>query len=711
MISGPSRYFFLQIGIPLSLGIVALFIPLLRDLHFESAMVASVLGCFAAAYVATRAREPISEAANLLRVLSWVYLPAVVLLLVTLIRGCFSADGLLYWLFNPSLSVLFGYAIGRYFRVNGFKKPLRWANLVLVIVAVGIFLFEFFTLPQLYFFNHVWGHWPGPIYDEEVQFTTSVVVFRFITLCWVGVFWLMPHFKDRKQAQYLIFLFFGGLVLSYLRLSESGIISPNEYIETRLGGQLQTEYADVYYASDRIAEYDINRIAALNDFHISELRDTLKIDSEDRVSAYIYAHGWQKKRLTGAKFTSYVPVWTSRHQYHINRQAVDGSLRHELVHVLGKDFGNRLLNASWSIGLVEGLAVALSPAEQREATVDQMVKANEAWLEPDELEKLFSVTGFYRQAGPMSYTIAGSFVQYLLQNYPVEKFKEAYRRSSISAGYETPLDSLQAGWKQHLQTIELDQQERRAGLQAFAVPSIFDQDCPRQVTGYQAALDRSRFHLAERDTASALRALEQAMESEPNEPRVVRHKMDLLAQQQRWEEVVEMDIPDSTRWLSSLFTYADGLRSSGRQQQAEEMLQDLDSLANEASSHRNEVSMRASHWDDLLLVTYNSAEVRLDHADRLSLTLQWIWLSQLHQQGHFDKLIEFASSLQPRYHPAFHRQFLLISEYLATNGFSDTALNWLQTVNPDQMRPALRHQFEQTLRFAEYMVDQPDIQL
>ena len=711
MISGQSRNVLLQIGIPLSLGIIALFIPLIRDLHFESAMVASVLGCFVAAYSASKSTEPVSEARNLLRVLGWVYLPAVLLLLVTLIRGCFSADGLLFWLFNPSLSVLFGYAVGRYFRVNGFQKPLRWANLVLVIVAVGIFLFEFFTLPQLYFFNHVWGHWPGPIYDEEVQFTTSVVVFRFITLCWVGVFWLMPHFKDRKQAQYLTFLFFGGLVLSYLRLSESGIISPNEYIETRLGGHLQTEYADVYYSADLLPDEEVSRIAALNEFHIAELRDTLQVDSEDRISAYIYGHGWEKKRLTGAKFTSYVPVWTSRPQYHINRQAVDGSLRHELVHVLGKDFGNRLLNASWSIGLVEGVAVALSPAEQRRATVDQMVKANEAWLEPDELERLFSVTGFYRQAGPMSYTIAGSFVQYLLKNYPVEKFKEAYRRSSIDAGYETSLDTLQAGWKRHLQTIELDQQERRAGIQAFAIPSIFDQDCPRLVTTYQEAIDRSRFHLAERDTTSALTALEQAIEAEPEEPQAVRQKMELVAQQQNWDKILEMEIPDSTDWLSPLFIYADGLKASGKQDRADEMLQNLDSLANEASSHRNEVSMRTSNWDDLLKVTYHPAEMRLDHVDRLPLALQWIWLNKLHQQEHYDKVIEFASSLQPRYHPAYHRAFLTISEFLAANGYADTALNWLNAVNSEQMRPVLKHQFEQTLRFAEFMVDHPDIQL
>ncbi len=692
----------IRIGIPVLAGIIALFIPLLRDLHFESAMVASVLGCFIAARVAAKAEKRAPEGWNLLRIMGWVYLPALVLLTATLIRGCFSADGLLYWIFNPPLSILFGYAVGRYFRVNGFRRSVVWANVVLVVVAVGIFLFELFTLPQVYFFNHVWGHWPGPIYDEEVTFSTSVILFRFITLCWVGLFWLMPHFWERRQAQYLTFLVLGGLVLSYLRLSEAGIVSPNEYIEARLGTALQTEYAEIHYPAGYLPEQEKNRISELNDFHIREIRDTLNITSDERISAYIYAHPWQKKQLTGAKHTSYVPVWTSRHQYHINRQAVDGSLRHELVHVIAKDFGNRILNASWSVGLVEGLAVALSPAEQRRATVDQMVAANEAWLEADELERLFSVTGFYREGGPMSYSIAGSFVQYLLRNYPVEKFKQAYRRSSLAAGYDTPIDSLQAGWKRHLQTIEMVEEERLAGLRAFAIPSIFDQDCPRRVTSYQEAMDRGRLLVAERDTVAALQAFGQAADTDPDAVAPVWQKLQLLALQGAWQDILDHEVPEEKEWLPALLVQADAHKAAGETEEAERLLSISDSLAAEAGQYRREVSVRKEYWQDFIQLNYSPKQVRLDFADRLTSELQWMWLRQLYALEAYDKLIDFAHSLQPEYRPEQHGIFIRVVEFLAANGYPEAARSWIDLIETDQLRPMMQYQINQVRRFADF---------
>ncbi len=702
--AGPHRNTLIQIGIPLAVGVVALFIPLVRNLHFESAMIASIAGCFIAAFVSARLPGKVNEANHLLKIGGWIYLTAVVLLISALIRGCFSMDGLLFWIFNPSLSILFGYAVGRYFRINGFRRSALWANLILIFVAIGLLLFELYSLPQLYFFNHVWGYWPGPIYDEEVTFTTSVILFRFITLCWVGLFWLIPHFWDHRQAQYLTLIILIGLTLSYLRLSESGIVSPNEYIEQQLGSAEHTESAELFFSEDHTPEPELNRLRALHEFHIGELADTLNVDS-DAISSYIYPHAWKKKKLTGAKFTSYVPVWHSRDQLHINRQAVDGSLRHELTHVISKEFGNRLLNASWSIGLLEGVAVALAPAEQRRATADQMVVANEAWLEPEELNRLFSITGFYRQAGPMSYTIAGSFVGYLLKNYPVEKFKTAYRRSSLDAGYETPLDSLQAGWKRHLKTVEVDEKAEMAGLQAFAIPSIFDQECPRLVTTFQDAIDRYRHHLAEQDTSGALNALDDAIRAEPDNPDAVYQKVRLLAFQQQWEEILNREIPREKEWIRPLLITSDAKKSTGKPEEANSLLDSLKVIDSENQKYRRALSLRSSYWDDFLDVNYRSAQLTAEHTAQLPEDLQWIWLSQLLQKEKYNQLIEAAPELKPNYTSGYHRQLIRISEYLGANGRSETAIEWLQSVPREDLRPVMRDQLEQAKRFVEFTSD------
>lgn len=702
--SGSLRNTFFQLAIPLIFGIIALFIPLIRDLHFESAMVASVAGCFIAAIVSARLPKKANEAFYLLKIAGWIYLPALVLLIAVLIRGCFSVDGLLFWIFNPSLSILFGYAVGRYFRVNGFRRSTLWANLILIFVAIGLLLFELYSLPQLYFFNHVWGYWPGPIYDEEVSFTTSVILFRFITLCWVGLFWLIPHFWVHRQAQYLTLIVLIGLTLSYLRLSESGIVSPNEFIEQQLGSIEQAGNTELFFSGNHTPEPELNRLTALHEFHIEELSDTLNV-APGTISSYIYPHAWKKKDLTGAKFTSYVPVWNPRDQLHLNRQAVDGSLRHELAHVISKEFGNRLLNASWSVGLLEGVAVALSPAEQQRATVDQMVVANEAWLEPDEINRLFSITGFYRQAGPMSYTIAGSFVGYLLKNYPVEKFKTAYRHSSLEAGYETPLDSLQAGWKRHLQTVEVDEKAEIAGLQAFAIPSIFDQKCPRLVTPYQESMDRYRHHLAEKDTSGALHALDDAIRAEPENPGAFYQKFRLLAFQKQWDEILNQEIPKEKEWIRPLLITSDAMKSTGNAEAAYAHLDSIKTLDSDDNQHQKSLSLRSSYWDDFLDVNYYSGQLNPDHVSQLSQELQWVWLTRLFEKENYNLLIEATLELEPKYTSDYHRQLIRISEYLAANSHHETAGRWLQSVPRENLRPVMQDQLEQAIRFVEFTSD------
>src|SRR5699024_4663507 len=119
-------------------------------------------------------------------------------------------------------------------------------------------------------------------------------------------------------------------------------------------------------------------IAAKQEFYYHQIVKRLQLsrrDNANKIQTYLYGNAWQKKKLVGAKFTSYVPVWLHQDQLHIAKEQVPRSLKHELVHVLAKQFGNKLIHASWSIGLVEGLAVALAKKQSRVATIDQIVRA------------------------------------------------------------------------------------------------------------------------------------------------------------------------------------------------------------------------------------------------------------------------------------------------------------------------------------------------
>lgn len=486
------------------------FLSLLAHYHLESALVAALAGCFWAAWRGASPDDSESDLRRATRLLAWIYAAGLPLLAWDLLAGCFSVHGLGFWLLYPLPSVYFGYAVGRLFRRFGLAVgPARLAALaVLFLVAAGTLLAEFFTLPQVYFYNHVWGGWPGPLYDEVAELDGSLLYFRMLTGAWTLLLWQIPEFSGGRLARGLTAGAALLLALGYANLAEMGIITPEAHLQQRLGGHHATSHFRIWYDRQVYRPFDAELRGRELEFHLSEITDTLNLDPDDfRVNVYLYAHAWQKKELTGAKFTSYVPVWLEADQLHVARQQL-GSLRHELVHVAAKRFGNELLNASWSIGLVEGLAVALAPDPAHRSTIDQLVAADPPWPETREVRHSFSFWGFYGGRSVLNYTTSGSFVAYLLREQPVEQFKHAYRSGDLPGSYPMPLDSLVAGWHRHLRGVEVDRTDRRRAERLFGIPSILELRCPRVRSPLASAWDRYRLHSAEGDTQRTLAALD-----------------------------------------------------------------------------------------------------------------------------------------------------------------------------------------------------------
>ncbi|GEM_PF-351151 len=498
-----------------ALGCVLLLFPLVRSFHLDSALVAGTVGAFAGAWMAAR---PGARDRGVLLLTAFVYAVAIPLVIRDGLTGCLSADGAAFWLFIPLFSVFFGFSAGRAIRYLGPPLPRLAAVLFIVAVATGGVLLSMYFLPQLFFFNHVFGYWPGAIYDQNVHFPGRMILYRFITLGWIAAFWLIPHLRGPDGLLKGIFaLILLSISLNYLLATQHGIISPESRIRAGLGGSHQTEHFELYYSKSDFHPHEAAFLGRLHEFHFRELTDTLGIRWPEgkRIRSYLYGEEWQMQQLTGAKGVSYVPVWSRHPQMHMRKSALDGTLRHEMVHVIARRFGNRLLNASWSIGLVEGLAVALAPASSTRLTHDQMVVSNDAFYSREELERLFSFTGFYRETGPAAYAVSGSFVATLLQEYPVERFKEAYRRSSLQAGYGDRLGDAVTAWHHKVAGVTVTEEETVLAQALFTTPSLFDERCPRTWTSAQRKPDAFRFALARGDSVRAVALLEDVLDAQP----------------------------------------------------------------------------------------------------------------------------------------------------------------------------------------------------
>jgi hypothetical protein len=492
----PDRFRTFLIGF--IIGLATLPIPLLRDFHWESAGIAALVAAF---YAGIAASSKTAETQHVIRDVTGLLMGwAVPLIIFAFATNCMSFDGTAFWIFGPFPSMLLGCAIGRMIKHLNLTRRKSYVSLTLILIAITPTLIEFLTFPQLYFFNHVWSYWPGPIYDEIVHFDGRLILFRGITFFWIFILWSLPHFFDEKLYRWITLLSLLALMFSYLNTSSWGLIAPEQRLQSELGGMAETDHFRIFYTAGSVEPDTLTHWKALHEQHLQSITESLEIDistyRSEKIHSYIYQDADQKKMLTGAGQTSYVPVWITQDQTHIAQNHLNRVLKHELVHIAGKQFGN-FFGASINIGLVEGLAVALAPERYR-STIDQLVAAREDWPDADELKRLFSPIGFYTAAGPVSYVISGSFVKHLIENYPVDNFREAYRTGNIEQAY-APLtfEDLAAGWHSHLAGIELEEEDIRRSAALFRSPSIFDKPCPRvdrqRELGEQLTMDGNRF--------------------------------------------------------------------------------------------------------------------------------------------------------------------------------------------------------------------------
>jgi len=492
-------------------GCLLLAFPLIRSFHLDSAIIGGVLGGSIAVWLGSgrNARDR-----NVLWIISAVYLAAIPLIIRDLATGCIDADGLAFWIFIPSFSIFFGYGLGRagryLFPVSGRIVSVTLFLMFLILGAVV----PFFLFPQLFFYNHIFGYWPGAIYDESVTFPGRLILFRIISLTWIGIFWMIPHLKGSDRVIKGIFgLLLISLIISYTMMPQNNLVSPETSIRKSLGGHHQSEHFDLYYSENHFEKKEIAFVSRLHEFHFSELKDTLSVlwPANKRISSYLYGNERQMQRNTGARGVSFVPVWQRTPQLHMRKESVDQTLRHELVHVLAREFGNRTLNASWIIGLVEGLAVALAPATSTRLTSDQLVVANDAFLDKEQINRLFSMTGFYREPSSVAYSVSGSFTAVLLEKYPVDWFKEAYGASSLELAYGDVMDEAVRAWHEKLEQVSVDPDEKELAKAIFSIPSIFEASCPRVYSGFDKHRDGWRLSMSEKDTATAMHHLEKAL--------------------------------------------------------------------------------------------------------------------------------------------------------------------------------------------------------
>ncbi|HLR24460.1 MAG TPA: hypothetical protein VK112_01250 [Fodinibius sp.] len=699
-----------KVIIPILIGIGLLWIPLLGDFHIESAVLASLVGCFWAGWASCQFPPEKGDFRAALTILGYLYMAGLPLLTASLFTGCFSVHGLGYWLIFPLPSVFFGYAVGRLLR----KWDIRWNRpitfAILLLIAVGLLLFEFFGYPQVYFLNHVWGGWPGPIYDEAVTLSSSALFFRTITLLWAVLLWHIPSLNHQRIALWIVILTAVALSFCYTQLAEMGVISPPEHIQTVLGGSKSTTHFNIYYDEASFSEKEIGLIAREHEFYLRQVTERLELelpDSNHKIASYLYAHPWQKKKLVGAKFTSYVPIWLSQDQLHIARQQLSSSLKHELVHIVAKRFGNRLFNGSWSIGLIEGLAVAIDGGSSPTTTIDQAVASEKPYPNTEELRQAFSFSGFYGGRSGVNYTTSGSFVRYLLHQYPVDDFKQAYRRSSVTAAYNPGWQKLAGGWYRHLDSVKSDSVDEQVAARIFGVPSLFEKTCPHTISHFAEAWDEYQHRLADHDTTRALKALDKALAASDSLPAIKAEWSYRNLMAGNIEEVQQAaSLTDTTLDLQLL--YADAFMMGSKKGQAKRHLAKAKNLFNREPDTLKQAALHtrinSKQWQIYRRLTYSRQLPDSIAFEQALYRTKIRGVRQAMEAEKWTKKEDYSRRLRPlQLRLQYFNDYLQLIHLLAYRGSFQQAKSWVQKLQQKELRSRYAERLDQEEQWIGYL--------
>jgi tetratricopeptide (TPR) repeat protein len=411
------------------------------------------------------------------------------------VKNCNILQGLAFVILIPGVTLLFSVSLAGVIALF-----VRHTKALYCIVAAAIVispLIHAYFEPQLYAYNVFFGFFPGFSYDELLLITPRFILFRMLILCsslilvvygisivsstvrrdslWRKI--LAFRYMIRKPALSMTIL---PLILvlagCYIFRNELSFESSTSYVQKILGGKYTTEHFEIYYSPLTYTEMEIRRVAGEHEFRYMQIIGELRVEPRAKIQSYIYPTPEIKQQLLGTATTDISKPWMR--EIHVSAGSLDGTLKHELVHVIAGRFGMPFFGISPRMGLVEGLAMALD-GNRGERTLHYYAAAMKEFGVEYNMNELLSYSGFMMQAPAKSYVLCGSFVQYLIDHYGIERFRRTYQTGCFESGYGRSLQSLSEDWNTFLLHIKISDADEMHVRYRFRRPPMFQKTCAR----------------------------------------------------------------------------------------------------------------------------------------------------------------------------------------------------------------------------------------
>ena len=470
-------------------NVLFLFLPLLNVFGFEFSLANSVLLFFVSGiYIINKLskRNGIfgidkSEFIKTAKVfIAFLLVP----LIITIVHSFFTMFcsikyGFSFYIVITLPSVILGAATGL-LAFTFFKKMRIFLFVVITILIISIALFEFYFNPQVYFFNPVFGFFPGTIYDEGIKVTAKLVFYRLLNLFYFGSIIYLVFKTAGKQFSKLL-LGFDSILIASLFVYFSpvfGFSTTNRSLQQDLGKNYETTHFEIYFSQD-FPDTLAKRIALEHEYDYELLEKFFELIPNGKITSYVFDSNEQKGKLFGSKNADVAKPWLQ--QIYISSDSYDQTLRHELAHVFTREFGTGIFKVADGLNpaLIEGAAVAGAPF-YGDNTIHYMAKLAYQNGYKVSIEHLFTGLNFFGSVSSLSYIYAGSFSKFLIDNYGVKKFEQLYSDLNFKMIYNKSSIEISREYYNFLDSLNIKNNPDKAKYY-FGRQTIFQKICPRYI--------------------------------------------------------------------------------------------------------------------------------------------------------------------------------------------------------------------------------------
>lgn len=367
--------------------------------------------------------------------------PLISILHSILTMACSLKDGALFYIVITMPAVLVGIFLG----LTAFSISKKFSVLIFILLFIMILLipvFEFYFNPQVYFFNPVFGLIQGTIYDEVLKITNKFLIYRILNSLYFGVGGFLLFYsliKSNKILKWFTLFFSLIIAAAFIYISPSlGYSTTFTKLNNELSNEVITKHFIIHFPP-QLNKEKMEAIALYHEYYYSQLKDYFNFGLPGRLNSYIFLDDRQKEILFGTANADMAKPWLN--SIFVTSNDYDKSLKHEIAHCFSNGFGESLISLSL-LGhpfLVEGIAVAAAPVID-DNTVDYLASLAYRNGFKIDLNSMFNGFSFYTQASTTSYIYAGSFVNYLIKKYGINKFGKLFRGEKFQKVYGKSLN-------------------------------------------------------------------------------------------------------------------------------------------------------------------------------------------------------------------------------------------------------------------------------